>query len=277
MSNAPTRPILRYYGGKWSLAPWVLRHLPHGRRYVEPFGGGGSILLRKPRSRIEVYNDLDGRVVNVFRVLRDPLMASELERLIRLTPWSFSEYELAHHTANDPVEDARRTIVRSFQAHGSAGLRKGAYSGWRSNDSGSNCHAVHAWVTWPDSIALFTQRLQGVVIEQRDALKVIKQHDAADTVIYADPPYVQSSRTSRHGYENDYHDEDHARLAEVLMSAKSAVVLSGYDSELYRELYRTWRCVRLEVPYSPNGKPSPGREECLWLNALAAAKHRRLF
>jgi len=111
---APTRPVLRYHGGKWRLASWIISHFPPHRVYVEPFGGAASVLLRKPRSYAEVYNDMDGEIVNVFRVLRDPARARELERVLRLTPFAREEFELSYIRDEDPIEQARRTIVRAF-------------------------------------------------------------------------------------------------------------------------------------------------------------------
>ena len=122
-----TRPAMRYYGGKWLLAPWIIGHFPAHRTYVEPFGGAASVLLRKPRSAAEVYNDLDGEIVNMFRVLRSPAQARELIRLVRLTPFARTEYEDAYLSDGDPIEQARRTLLRSFAGFG-ADSANGRYS-----------------------------------------------------------------------------------------------------------------------------------------------------
>jgi DNA adenine methylase len=121
--NAPERPILRYHGGKFRLAPRIIAHFPPHRVYVEPFGGAGSVLMRKEPSFAEVYNDLDGEVVNVFRVLRDPDRAERLRTLLELTPWSRIEFRACYEPADDPIEQARRTIACSFMAHGSTSIR----------------------------------------------------------------------------------------------------------------------------------------------------------
>src|SRR5690606_6837914 len=96
------RPIIRYHGGKWRIAPWIISHFPEHRVYVEPFGGGGSVLLRKPRSYAEVYNDLDGEIVNLFRVARD--CGDELIRSVELTPFARDEFMLAYEETEDPIE-----------------------------------------------------------------------------------------------------------------------------------------------------------------------------
>lgn len=118
--RAPRRPVLRYHGGKWRLAPWICAHFPAHRLYVEPFGGAASVLLRKPRSYGEIYNDLDGEIVNVFRVLRDNGHA--LRAALELTPFAREEFAESYMPHSDPIEQARRTIVRSFQGFGSAAV-----------------------------------------------------------------------------------------------------------------------------------------------------------
>src|SRR5579859_5689382 len=116
------RPVIRYHGGKWKLAPWIIGHFPAHRCYVEPYGGGGSVLLRKPRSYAEVYNDLNNDVVNLFRVLRDPPAYRKLLNLLRRTPFARVELEQAYRPTRDRVERARRTLVRAFMGFGSASI-----------------------------------------------------------------------------------------------------------------------------------------------------------
>lgn len=118
--SAPRRPALRYHGGKWRLAPWIIDHLPAHRIYVEPLGGAASVLLRKPRSYAEIYNDLDDEVVTFFEVLRDPGQSAELQQRLRLTPFARAEFEAAYEPAGDPVERSRRLLIQSFMGFGSS-------------------------------------------------------------------------------------------------------------------------------------------------------------
>jgi DNA adenine methylase len=115
----PTRPVMRWHGGKWRLAPWVISHFPPHRVYVEPFGGAASVLIRKTRCYAEVYNDLDDRLVRLFQILRDTAKAAELLRLIRLTPFARAEFDITREFTCDEIEDARRFIARSFMGFGS--------------------------------------------------------------------------------------------------------------------------------------------------------------
>jgi len=112
----PTRALLRYFGGKWAIAPWVLSHLPPHRVYVEPFGGAASILLRKPRSKVEVHNDLDEEIVGIFRVVQDPKSCQTLMRLLRRTPYSRRVFETAFQGSLDPIIRVQRAIVRAYQS-----------------------------------------------------------------------------------------------------------------------------------------------------------------
>ena len=117
MNTKAKRPMLRYHGGKWRLAPWIISVFPEHRIYVEPYGGGASVLLRKARSYAEVYNDLDGEVVNVFRVVRDH--GPCLKEKLYYTPFSRDEFKRSYEETDDPIERARRTIARSFMGFGS--------------------------------------------------------------------------------------------------------------------------------------------------------------
>ena len=268
----PTRPVLRYHGGKWMLAPWIISHFPAHRVYVEPFGGGGSVLLRKDRSYGEVYNDLDGEIVNLFAVLRDDGKAAALRRGCELTPFARDEYRASFEECDDPIEMARRTVVRSMMGFGSNSLNRAIKSGFRSNSNRSGTTPAHDWVNWPDQIEAFTERLRGVVIENKPADSVIRTHDGPDTLIYADPPYVHDTRMTvnqhgAHGYKHEMSDADHRALAEVLRGARGMVVLSGYACDLYdRELFADWR--RIERPALADG--ARPRTEVLWLNKACA-------
>lgn len=267
---APRRPVMRYQGGKWRLAPWIIEHFPPHRCYVEPFGGAGSVLMRKPRSYAEIYNDANGEVVNVFRVLRDPGMAAELERRLRLTPFARDEFRQCT-TANvedqeDTIERARMTIFRSFAGFGSASANLDYSTGFRANSNRSHTTPAHDWMNFPAEIAAFVERLRGVVIENMPAIHVMRQHDGPKTLHYVDPPYVHSTRQSRHRRKIEYGvhemtDDDHRELAECLHGLQGMVILSGYRCELYDELYAGW--MRIDRTHWADG--ARRRVESLWM------------
>jgi DNA adenine methylase len=265
------RPTLRWHGGKWKLAPWIIEYFPQHRVYVEPFGGAASVLLRKPRSYAEVYNDLDDWAVNLFRVLRDDDMAARLRQQLELTPFARSEFEvgrLLNEAQGDPVELARRLIVRSFMGFGS-NAHNGRSTGFRSNSNRSGTTPARDWANYSDLIPQFTDRLRGVVIEKRDALEVMRQHDGAATLHYVDPPYLPETRSPANKYDLKYrmyrHEltaEDHDALLSDLRSLAGMVVLSGYPSPLYDERLGDWRKVET-ASHADGARP---RTEVLWLN-----------
>jgi DNA adenine methylase len=272
------RPIVRYHGGKWRLAPWIIEHLPQHRVYVEPFGGGGSVLLRKPRSYAEVYNDLDGEIVNVFRVARD--RGDELRQALELTPFARAEFMGSYAPTGEPLEQARRTILRAFQGFGSASAC-GEVSGFRANSNRSGTTPAHDWRNYPSAFGAIVDRLRGVVIENRDALEVMAKHDGPETVHYVDPPYVHSTRSAkarkkvngkeslhRKAYRHEMTDADHERLADALHGLKDALVLSGYGCDLYDRLYRGWQ--RVERAAHADG--ARDRIEVLWLSKKCQAQ-----
>lgn len=170
--------------------------------YTDSYGGGGSILLSKPRSAVEVYNDRDDELVNLFQVARD--RGEELQEALRLTPYARSEFEQSYHSAKDPLEQARRTVVRSYMGHGSTMTRltvggRLMKTGFRTYSKLSGRTApVHDWRSYPEALPAIIERLRGVIIESQSALKVIRTHDGPDTLHYVDPNlFARAARTKR--------------------------------------------------------------------------------
>jgi len=241
------------------LAPWIIDHLPAHRTYVEPFGGAASVLIRKPRSYAEVYNDLDGEVVNLFRVVRD--RGDELREALTLTPFARDEFAISRIVDADPLERARRMVIRSYMGFGSNAHNK--VSGFRANTSRSGTTPAHDWSRYPHTaLPAIIERLQGVVIEHRDALQVIQAHDGLETVHYVDPPYVHSTRGKGGDYAYEMTDSDHERLAELLHKLNGKVVLSGYDCPLYSDLYAAWSRTERQT----HADSARDRTEVLWLS-----------
>ena len=259
------RPVLRYFGGKWMLAPWIIEHFPEHRSYVEPFGGGGSVLLRKPRSFGEVYNDVDDEIVNVFRVLQKKHRA--LQRLLKVTPFARAEFDLAYKPVKDPVERARRTIVRSFLGFSAVNVSRKSKSGFRGSPQACHTHPAADWIGYPALLDQFAERLQGVVLENMEAVDLMGRLDSQTTLFYVDPPYVHGSRVESKGYRFEMTDQDHGKLLAALSGLKGMVVLSGYDHPLYDGLEDSgWTKVEREALAMAGAK----RTESLWLNAAAA-------
>lgn len=271
----PTRPLLRYHGGKWRMAPCLIDLFPRHRFYVEPFGGGASVLLQKTRAAAEIYNDLDREIVNVFRVMRD--QGVQLIEKLRLTPFARDEFELSREPSVDAVEQARRTIVRSFMGYGTTLTRMNVTdglvqkTGFRRLRRDSTTVALD-WSGLPDAFVAIFERLQGVVIENRDACEVMEEHDSAETLHYVDPPYVHSSRQARDGaskmgYRHELDDDGHRKLAETLNRLDGAVILSGYPSELYDELFAGWQRIERRAWAINAGE----RCEVIWLRNVHAS------
>lgn len=269
--SEPERPVLRWHGGKWLLAPWIIGHFPRHRIYVEPFGGAASVLLRKPRAYAEVYNDLDAELVNLFRVLRGP-QAEQLREQLALTPYARAEFTAAYEPSDDPVEQARRMIVRSLMGFGSTGAL-GRSTGFRADSNKSGTTPAHDWANYPQLLPDIVARLAGVVIESRDAVAVMRAHDRCETLHYVDPPYVHETRSggnpycAKHKYRHEMNDADHVALLDALRGLKGMVVLSGYPSPLYDQQLDGW--LRVERAALADGARE--RTEVLWINPACAA------
>ena len=265
--NSPNRPILRYHGGKWLLAPWIISQFPAHRLYCEPFGGAASVLLRKARAFTEVYNDLDGEIVQLFRVARD--RGPELVRALGLTPFAREEFEGAYEPTDDPVEASRRTIIRAFMGFGADGVHSSHRTGFRGRSERSGTTPAHDWANFPEALRATVERLRGVVVEHRPATEVIATYDRPDALFYVDPPYVHSTRRrvdAARGYRHEMTDEDHRALAAQLGGVSGQVVLSGYQCPLYDELYAGWERVEKTGPFCDGARK---RTEVLWMRNVS--------
>ena len=260
------RPPVKWHGGKHPLARKIIALFPPHHTYIEPFGGGASVLLNKPPSPVEVYNDLDHELLNLFSVLRD--RGEDLTRRLILTPYSERGFAQAARSASGPVEQARRFIVRCRQSLGGRRSRFARSSLHRSRRGMAD--NVSAWLSAIDEqLPQIVERLRTVELSCRPAIEIIRKYDGPDTLFYGDPPYVHATRepNSRSVYACEMTDEDHRALAKVLHACRGRVVLSGYPSELYLELYGRWRCIVFDVPiHAPKGKRKARRRECLWFN-----------
>jgi DNA adenine methylase len=261
------RPVVRWFGGKWKMAPTIIKHFAAHRVYVEPFGGGGSVLLRKPRSYAEIYNDLDGDIVNLFRVLRDEALSARLIEQLRLTPFAREEFKAAYALTDEPIERARRLITLSFQGFGSNAHARRS-TGFRSNSNRLGTTPAHDWGNFPDALAVAIDRLRGVVIENRDACEVMAQQDSDKTLHYVDPPYIHSTRgrnDKQRQYRHEMNDEQHRELLAFLPSLKGHVVLSGYAHPMYDEALPGWR----RVEFNALADGALPRKEVLWIKEAA--------
>ena len=256
------RPPVPYFGGKISLAEQIVALFPPHRHYIEPFAGGLSVLLAKPPSQLETVNDIDQDLMTFWRVLRD--QPEDLVRVAAATPHSRAEHAAAYESAATDLERARRVWVVLSQ--GRAGtLRK---TGWRHQQTarGRSSSVPTDLRGLVDRMPPAAERLRNVSLECRDALDVIRDYGRdPDALIYADPPYVQGTRVAG-CYRHEMADEAaHRSLAEALRSGVAVVVLSGYRSPLYDELYADWHVHEI-ASWTGQGSVMGARTEVLWSN-----------
>lgn len=252
-----------YFGSKQRIADWIVSLLPEHDHYVEPFAGGLSVLLAKAPSKMETVNDLDGQLMTFWRVLRD--RPADLVRACALTPHSRAEQDAAYEDApGDDLETARRVWVRLTQGRGGT-LRR---TGWRHyvDPNASGTSLAGQLDGYVDRLASAAERLHGVSLESLPALDLIAKYGACPRVLlYVDPPYLGSTRSFANYRHEMRGEEQHRELAAALADCKATVVLSGYDSPLYAELYDGWdRHTRQAT--ADNASGDRARTEVLWAN-----------
>ncbi len=256
-----------WYGGKYSHLSWLLPLLPQANHYCEPFGGSAAVLINRDPSPVETYNDIDGEVVNFFRVLRD--QRDELIEAIGLTPFSREEFVIAIQEPVDGLsnlERARRFYVRARQAR--TGLAQtaspGRWAACRNTSRRGMGGAVSRWLGSSQDLVEIAARLIRVQIDHRPAVDVIRAYDSPDTLFYCDPPYPHESRGDSKAYRFEMNDNEHICLARLLHEVEGRVAISGYRCDLMNDLYGDWR--RIDADPSLCHSVKGERQESLWIN-----------
>lgn len=255
-----------YYGAKNGLLKQLLPLLPYTDHFCEPFAGSAAVLLNRKPCPIETLNDLNGDIVNFFRVIRDT--PDQLVLKLEFTPYSFEEFCLAWEHSDCPIERARRFYIRTQMDVAKAGNKKD--KSWSVNKKyihGAHSSAPNNFHTKVQGFNQIAMRLKGCQIDNRPAVDCIKKYDSKQTLFYCDPPYLPATRTSSNDYKFELKQEGHIQLAEALNKIKGKAAVSGYDNPLYDELFHGWNKIQFKskaVPMS-RGKGLV-RQEILWIN-----------
>ena len=264
--NGRKRIVFGWYGGKFNHLNWLLPLLPNCHHYVEPFGGSAAVLLNREPSPVETYNDIDGEVVNFFRVVRDK--TEDLIKSIAFTPFSREEFyrAISENGHQSDIERARRFFVRARQTR--TGLAQtatlGRWANCKNTSRAGMAGVVSRWLGSIEGMSEVALRLIRVQVENRPAIDLIKLYDSPDTLFYCDPPYVHASRGDSKAYGFEMDDEAHRQLAEVLGRCEGMVAVSGYRCDLMKDLYRGWRRHDPPAKYAHSIKKL--RQEALWMN-----------
>ena len=261
------KAIFRYPGSKWAIAKWIISHFPPGYEkmvYLEPFFGSGAVFFNKNPGAVETINDMDSDIVNLFRVLRE--QPEELKRVLELTPYSREEYDRSFEKCRDPLEKARRYMVRTTQAIG-AKMYKGDKCGWRNHKQMKVGGTACKWGGITGTIDVAAARLRGdtthlVQIEHMDGLDLIRRYNNRETLMYLDPPYLWKLRKSGKLYQVEMTEEEQLEMLDEITRSKAKIVISGYESDIYNEKLRGWH------KDSTFSQTTSGvmAEEVIWMN-----------
>jgi DNA adenine methylase len=263
---------LKWHGGKHYLAPRIISLMPPHVHYVEPFFGGGSVLLQKPYQGIsEVANDMHGELANFWRVLQKPELFKRFQREVEAIPFSQPHWHEAREAVeqadedSDPVDRAVSFFVYCRQSH--AGGMTGFATLSRNRTRRDMNEQVSSWLTAVEGLPAVAKRLRRVVILNQDACRVVRSQDGPKTLFYLDPPYMHQTRVSTSAYDHEMSGEQHEALLEVIVGCRGKVILSGYPNPLYDRRLAAWRVVDIQIDNKMSGtKSKPRMTERLWLN-----------
>ena len=252
------KAILKYPGAKNRIADWICDYIPQHEVYLELFAGSLAVFFAKAPSRIETVNDLDGNVVNYFRVIRDK--HEELMEALQQTPYARDEYYAAFEVSksDSDVERARKFAVRCWQGFGCSNLYR---NGFRSSQQAKSPQTTKEWRDIPERLKWASERLKNAQIENLPAVELLKRYNTKDVFIYADSPYLHGTRKN-YLYKHEMKKADHIELLNALMDHQGKVLLSGYDNDLYNDMLTGWKKEQIATQAEGGVK----RIETLWMN-----------
>jgi DNA adenine methylase len=264
------RPIFKCHGGKSYLKEFIIAHFPKNYkslRYFEACGGAASVLLNKDKSIEETYNDADPRIASIVTTLASPNFDLFIKRL-KDTPYTEEMFKWAQDAAGSSDEISMQDVAYSeliIRRMSRGGLRQAF--GWSERLRGGEPGDLHAWKTFKEQLPLIAFRLQDVHVFSMDVIDFFKRFDAEGTLWYIDPPYLQTTRSSKDVYTFEMSEEQHIELGKALNNAKGKVLLSGYQSDLYTKMYKGWNMdCRAIANHSSQSKIKQKRVEILWMN-----------
>ena len=261
----PISPPVTWFGSKTRLARQITKNFPRHQTFVDVFGGSGAILLAKPPSKVEVYNDLNSKMATLYRVLADPEKSKELERQLTFTPYSRAEFERCKQQINNvegDIEIARQMIVIQRQSHGGLGNNWSYCVDAPAAGYSASVRKFHAGI---ERLPEISKRVRKVQVENLAWTDILNRYDRENTLFYLDPPYVPESRVNG-TYEHEMTLEDHTRLVECLLELKGHAVLSGYAHAVYEPLEKArWKRIDIDVIASTS-KHRAARIESLWIS-----------
>lgn len=231
--------LVRWRGGKGKIWKWIVDNLPSGKIYVEPFGGGASVLLNKPTHPVEVYNDINNDLVNLFRAVRDEQRFEKLKKKLEWTLYSREEFRQALEilqSSSDPDERAWAIYVACNQSLGGNYRSVGQWGRAFTSNSNGISQTCAMWQSGLERLEAIKNRLSTVQIDNRDGIEVIKYWDTPETVFYIDPPYPSAIRVDKDAYRFEMNDQEHINLINTLKEVKGNFVVSSYRNEIYDEL-----------------------------------------
>lgn len=283
------KPLMRYQGAKWRLAPWIIEHFPAHACYVEPYGGSAAVLLTKTPSSREVYNDINDEVVTLFNVIRDDAMRQALLRLLAMTPYSRTEFEFAkershaHRDGHGKIENgmgavivAHKLLVRAQMTFNDAASR--GRGDFRLDTSRPGVSLQELWRELPDNVLSVTERLRSVLIENTDAYNVIKNHDRKDTLFYLDPPPIHNSHDYDVGRDEVVMSEhEHEHMLNMVLQRAGMFVISGDDNSLYNDMLRGWSKHIKQVAAGGHSTDTMDKQAVLWLSPNCQQKQLDMF
>jgi DNA adenine methylase len=269
---------LKWHGGKYYLASKIVQLMPPHLHYVEPFFGGGAVLLARdpedgdgwlfPNKGVsEVVNDVNSRLINFWRVLQEPKLFQAFHRAVEAIPVSRTAWEEAHahEHGDDPIANAVAFFVDCRQSR--SGMMNSFTAVTRNRTRRRMNGNVSEWLSAVDGLPDVHARLRRVFVENMPALDIIKREDTPGTLFYCDPPYLHETRISKDAYSYEMNEQEHRDLLALLLECKGKVMLSGYPSELYDSMLKGWTRHAFELPNNAAGGAVKRRmTEVLWCN-----------